>query len=76
MIGWRMVRAAWRLSWPHPLIPWRSPLVRWRLETYGITDAQNRLLHAEQITAPIFWRFAWQRRRHLWSFLRWAAELS
>ena len=76
MIGFRMLSVAWRLSWPHVLTPWRSPLVRWRLETYGITDAQGHLLHAEQITAPIFRRFAWQRRRNLWSFLRWAAELS
>ena len=75
MTFWRMLVVAWRLSRPHVLTPWRSPLLRWRLETYGITDAQGTLLHADQVTARVFWRFAWQRRRDLWSFLRWAADL-
>ena len=69
--GW----VAWRLAWPHVLAPWRSPLVRWRLETYGITDAQGRLLHAEEISAADFWRFTWRHRKHLRSFLYWAATL-
>ena len=75
MIWWRMVRVAWRLAWPHVLTPWRSKLLRWRLETYGVTDAQGHLLHADQVTAAIFCRFVIRHRRNLWSFLRWAAEL-
>jgi hypothetical protein len=75
MLWFRMCVIAWRLSWPHVLTPWRSPLLRWRLETYGVTDEAGRVLHADELSARIVWRFllrhgaAWRR------FLRWAAEL-
>ncbi len=71
----KMIWVAIRIAWPHVLAPWRSPLVRWRLETYGITDADGRLLHAEELTAGDFFRFTLLRRRALARFLRWAASL-
>ncbi|MBI3321528.1 MAG: hypothetical protein HYZ91_04580 [Candidatus Omnitrophica bacterium] len=64
-----------RLGWPHLLSPWRSPLVRWRLETYGLTDAAGRLLHAEDVTPARFVQFLIRHRRALARFLRWAALL-
>lgn len=72
------LRAAWvalRLAWPHVLAPWQSPLLRWRIETYGITGAGERLLHAEELTAGDCLRFSLTRRRALARFLRWAAWL-
>ena len=75
MIWLRMMRVALRLAGPHWLTPWRSPLLRWRMETYGITDADGGLLHAEQITPSRFLRFLLTRRRALGRFLEWAATL-
>jgi len=63
-----MLRAAWRLSKGYRLCPWRSPYLLWRIETYSG-------LHAERITAPDFWRFAWSQRRELTRFLRWADRM-
>ena len=63
-----------RLAWPHVLAPWRSPLVRWRMETYGVTDDQGRLLTAASIDRKAFMRFAFARRAALGRFLRWAAS--
>ena len=70
-----MIWIAVRLAWPQLFTPWRSPLVRWRMETYGITDASGRLLHAEELTAGDCLRFTWLRRRALARFLHWAASL-
>lgn len=76
MLLWcRMARVTWRLTWPHMLWPWRSALIRWRIETYGITDASGRLLHADEITPARFVRFIFHRRRALARFLHWAALL-
>ena len=75
MLWLRVLRVAWRLSWPHVLTPWCSPLLRWRMETYGITDEQGRLLHAEQLTAAQCFTFACRNARALFRFLRWAAYL-
>jgi hypothetical protein len=71
----RMCWIAFRLAWPHVLMPWRSPLVRWRMETYGIADAQGRLLHAEALSASQCLRFVLRHPRALGRFLRWAASL-
>jgi len=71
----RMIRIAIRLAWPHLLAPWRSPLLRWRMETYGIRDAQGRLISACEITALQFFHFVLRQRRELIHFLRWAARL-
>ena len=71
----RMVVVALRLAGSHLLAPWRSPLLRWRVETYGILDAQGRLLHADDITPDRFLRFLLTRRHALRRFLRWAADL-
>ena len=71
----RMVGVALRLAWPDLLAPWRSPLLRWRMETFGLRDRQGRLLHAGEITAPLFFAFLLQNRRALARFLRWAATL-
>lgn len=70
-----MAGVAWRLSWPYVFAPWRSPLLRWRMETYGITDEQGRLLSAHEITPRHFTRFVLQHRVELVRFLHWAAEL-
>ena len=71
----RMMLVAWRLARPHLLTPWRSPLLRWRMETYGVTDDQGRLLHADDITPARFVRFLLLRRHALLRFLSWAATL-
>ena len=71
----RMGLVALRLAGPCLLAPWRSPLLRWRIETYGVTDDQGRLLHADDITAVRFVRFLLMRRRALLRFLAWAATL-
>lgn len=70
-----MLRVAWRLAWPDVLMPWRSPLFRWRMETYGLTNASGRLLHADAITPRHVFAFLARRRRELLRFLRWAATL-
>lgn len=75
MLWFRMLSVVLRLSWPYVLTPWRSPLVRWRLETFGVTDRDGRLLHADQITPQRYVRFLITRRKELARFLRWAALL-
>lgn len=75
MLWCRMIWIPLRLAWPHLLTPWRSPLLRWRMETYGLRDAQGRMLHAADITASRFLRFFLTERRALGRFLRWAARL-
>ncbi len=75
MRWWRMLRTALRLAGSDWLTPWRSPLLRWRMETYGVRDAQGRLLHAEEISPSRFVRFLCLRRGELWRFLQWAGRL-
>ncbi len=70
-----MTLTACRLVGPYWYAPWRSPLLRWRMETYGVTDAQGRLLSAHDITPQRFLAFCWTNRRQLLHFLRWAATL-
>ena len=70
-----MVGVAIRLAGPHALAPWRSPLVRWRMETYGLLTRDGRLVHADDITPVVFFRFIWANRRPLTSFVQWAANL-
>ena len=70
-----MVLVALRLAWPSLLTPWRSPVVRWRMETYGVCDAEGRLLHAEEVTAARFVRFCLSHRVALRRMVRWAALL-
>ena len=72
----RMLGVACRLAGPYWCAPWKSPLLRWRMETYGITDEQGRLLSAAQITPRRFLQFCWTERRALRRFLQWAAALS
>lgn len=60
-----MIRLLWRLAQGYRLRPWRSPYLRWRIETYWGTDAR-------QIDARAFWRFAWEHRRDLIRYARWA----
>jgi len=57
----------WRLTRGYRLQPWRSPYLLWRIETYSG-------LHADRITPTIFFRFAWQNRRQLLRYLRWASS--
>lgn len=71
----RALLVAARLSGPYWLAPWRSPLLRWRVETYGVCDAQGRILHADELTASHVIAFLWRRRSALWRFLCWAARL-
>jgi hypothetical protein len=63
-----MLSALWRLTEGYRLFPWRSPYLLWRIETYSG-------MHADQITAQDFWRFAWTQRRELLRFLRWAGRM-
>jgi len=64
-----MLRIVWRLTRGYRLAPWRSPYLRWRMETYWGLDA-------DQISFATFWRFAWQRRRDLWRYVRWAGRMA
>lgn len=64
-----MLRILWRLTRGYRLRPWRSPYLRWRIETYWGW-------HAESITFAQFWSFAWNERRDLLRYLRWAAKQS
>ena len=75
MVWFRILRVLCRLAGHDLLTPWRSPLLRWRMETYGITDEQGRLLHAEELTPSCMMHFGLRRRRELLRFLRWAARL-
>ncbi len=50
------------------LRPWRSPYLKWRIETYSG-------LHADSIDFKTFWRFAWNERRELARFLKWAGRM-
>jgi hypothetical protein len=63
-----MLRYLWTASRGYRLRPWKSPYWRWRIETYSG-------LHADTIDFPAFWRFAWNNRRDLLRFLRWAARM-
>ena len=63
-----MLATLWRLTEGYRLFPWRSPYLLWRIETYSG-------MHAEQITAREFWRFAWTQRGELARFLRWADRM-
>lgn len=60
-----MLGLLWALTKGYRLTPWRSPYLRWRVETYAGTPAA-------EITAPQFLRFAWNQRRELLRYLRWA----
>ena len=63
-----MLRIAWRLSKGYRLRPWKSPYLRWRMETYWG-------LHADQISAGDFFRFAWRQRKDLLRYLAWADRM-
>jgi hypothetical protein len=66
---------ALRLVWPWLLAPWRSPLLRWRLETYGVTDARGRPLHADEIGPSQCCAFLVRERHAILRLFRWAARL-
>jgi hypothetical protein len=59
----------WGLLRGYRLLSWFCPYLRLRIETYWV-------LHAEEITFGRFWRFAWQQRRELARYLRWAGRMS
>ena len=63
-----MLRFLWRATRGYRFRPWCSPYLRWRMETYWG-------MHAEEIGFGDFWRFAWQHRRELERFLRWAERM-
>ena len=71
----KIIGVALRLAWPYLLTPWKSPLLRWRMETYGVVDGQGQVLHANQITAEVFFQFLKTHRKELFRFLSWAALL-
>ena len=58
--------AAFRLSKGYRLAPWKSPYLKWRIETWSGRDA-------ESLTPAEFCKFAWENRRDLMRYLRWAA---
>lgn len=64
-----MLRIVWRLTRGYRLRPWRSPYLRWRIETYSG-------IQADRITFREFWSFAWQHRKELWRYLKWAAAMA
>jgi hypothetical protein len=63
-----MLRFLWQATRGCRLQPWRSPYLRWRIETYWGTPA-DRIRFAD------FWRFAFEHRRELMRFLRWAERM-
>lgn len=75
MLWLRMLLAAFRVAWPYALTPWRSPLVRWRVETFGLLDANGRLVTASAVDRRLFLRFLRTEAPRLVSFLRWAVRL-
>ncbi|MGA3098407.1 MAG: hypothetical protein ABSF25_18290 [Bryobacteraceae bacterium] len=58
----------WRLTRGYRLRPWNSPYLRWRMETYWGQCA-------DEISFLDFWRFAWNQRRELLRYLRWAERM-
>jgi hypothetical protein len=59
----------WTATTGHRLRPWRSPFLRWRIETYsGIP--------AESVGFREFWRFTWNERKRLRSFLSWVEKMN
>jgi hypothetical protein len=64
-----MLNFLWQSTKGYRFTPWKSPYLRWRMETYwGIP--------ADSITFQGFWSFAWQRKRDLFRFVRWAGRNS
>jgi len=57
---------AFRLTKGYRLKPWKSPYLRWRIETWSGIEADS-------ITPRQFFTFAWENRRDLMRYLRWAA---
>jgi hypothetical protein len=62
-----VLRVLWDLTKGYRLHPWDSPYLRWRIETWSGIEASR-------ITPGVFWHFAWENRRDLFRYLRWAAE--
>lgn len=61
------IDVAIRLARGYWLQPWKSPYLRWRMETWSG-------IHADSITAGVFFRYVWQHRKELWRYLHWAAQ--
>ena len=61
-------RFLWNATRGHRLRPWRSKYLKWRIETYSGKKADALK------TADIF-RFVWDSRWELLSFLAWTGQL-
>jgi hypothetical protein len=62
------LRFIWNATRGHRLTPWRSEYLRWRVETYS---GQR----AETLTATEIFRFLWESKWELMSFLVWTGQL-
>jgi len=62
------LRFIWNATRGHRLMPWKSEYLRWRIETYSGKKA-------ETLRAPDVFRFVWESRWELLSFLAWTGQL-
>jgi len=62
------IRFLWNATRGHRLAPWRSDYLRWRIETYSG-------MKAEALTPRDVFRFVWESRWELVSFLAWTGRL-
>jgi hypothetical protein len=61
-------RFLWNATRGNRLTPWRSEYLRWRIETYS---GQR----AESLTSKSIFKFLWDSRWELLSFLAWTGRL-
>ena len=62
------LRYYWITAKGYRLRPWKSPYLQWRMETFFGPAAAN-------LTAGKFFRYIWQERARIRSFLAWVAEM-
>ncbi len=62
------LRFLWNATRGHRLTPWRSEYLRWRVETFSG-------MKAETLNARKIFRFVWESKWELLSFLGWVDRL-
>lgn len=62
------LRFLWNATRGHRFRPWRSEYLRWRVETFSGMEA-------DKLTARKIFRFVWESKWELLSFLGWVDRL-
>jgi hypothetical protein len=62
------IRFIWNATRGNRFTPWRSEYLKWRIETYSGKKA-------ESLRASDVFRFVWESRWELLSFLAWTGQL-